>query len=109
MQIQNVLAVRHILPKAPDEFELIFNFFGYADDTPEMRQHRLTQMNLVGPAGLNSMEDGTAIELVQDGITSGSAGHSIPLMGLAASEWDQDPVPREIRSWAGRERVWQDG
>src|SRR3546814_16220727 len=52
MQIQNVLAVRHILPKAPDEFELIFNFFGYADDTPEMRQHRLPQMNHVGTAGL---------------------------------------------------------
>src|SRR3546814_18411305 len=25
MQIQNVLAVRHILPKAPDDFVLIFN------------------------------------------------------------------------------------
>src|SRR3546814_14184345 len=51
MQIQNVLAVRHILPKAPAEFALIFNFFGSADDTTESRHHRLTKQTLSGPPG----------------------------------------------------------
>ena len=37
---------------------------GYADDSPEMNLHRLRQANLVGPAGLVSMEDGEAIEIV---------------------------------------------
>ena len=109
MQIQNVLAVRQVLPKAPDEFELIFHFFGYADDSPEMRRHRVTQMNLVGAAGLISMEDGTAIELVQDGIKSGPQGHSIALMGQEAAEEDQERVPMAEnhirRFWRGYQRL----
>ena len=64
-QVQNSLAVRQILPKGPANFELIFYFFGYADDTPEMRVHRIKQANLVGPAGFVSMEDTLATELVQ--------------------------------------------
>jgi anthranilate 1,2-dioxygenase large subunit len=36
---------------------------GYEDDPPEMTLHRLRQANLVGPAGLVSMEDGEATEL----------------------------------------------
>ena len=55
----------------PADFELIFHFFGYADDTPEMRLHRIKLANLVGPAGLVSMEDMLATELVQFG-TAGS-------------------------------------
>jgi anthranilate 1,2-dioxygenase large subunit len=63
--IQNSLAVRQILPKGPNNFELIFYFFGYTDDTPEMRAQRIKQINLVGPAGFVSMEDTLATELVQ--------------------------------------------
>jgi anthranilate 1,2-dioxygenase large subunit len=37
--------------------------FTYADDAPDMVHHRLRQANLVGPAGLVSMEDGEALEL----------------------------------------------
>jgi anthranilate 1,2-dioxygenase large subunit len=29
-----------MLPKGPGNFELIFHFFGYADDTPELRLGR---------------------------------------------------------------------
>lgn len=67
-QIQNTLATRHILPKKPDEFELLFTFFGYQDDDAEMRAIRIKQANLVGPAGYISMEDGHATELVQQAI-----------------------------------------
>ncbi|RLA10876.1 MAG: Rieske (2Fe-2S) protein, partial [Gammaproteobacteria bacterium] len=67
-QIHNTLAVRQILPKAVDEFELVFHFFGYADDTPELRAMRIKQANFVGPAGFISMEDGEATELVQQGV-----------------------------------------
>ena len=34
LQRQNSLAVRQILPNGPTNFELIFYFFGYTDDTP---------------------------------------------------------------------------
>ena len=80
-QIQNSLAVRQLLPKGPANFELIFYFFGYADDTPEMRMHRIKQANLVGPAGLVSMEDTLATELVQSGIACSGDAHSIAEMG----------------------------
>ena len=80
-QIQNSLAVRQILPKGPTNYELIFHFFGYTDDTPEMRTHRIKQANLVGPAGLISMEDTFATELVQFA-TNGSGGTAIADMGL---------------------------
>jgi anthranilate 1,2-dioxygenase large subunit len=93
MQIQNVLAVREVIPKGVEEFELIFNFFGYADDTPEMRRHRISQFNLVGPAGLISMEDGEAVELVQRATNVGPAGESIALMALEADQEHTNRTP----------------
>lgn len=67
-QIANTLAVRQVLPKAVDRFELVWVYFGYADDDAEMTAIRLKQFNLIGPAGLISMEDGEATELVQQAI-----------------------------------------
>src|SRR5262249_6207374 len=84
MQIQNVLAARQLLPKGPSSFELIFHYFGYEDDTPEMRRHRIKQANLVGPAGLISMEDTEATELVQAAIERDGDKFSIAYMGIEA-------------------------
>lgn len=63
VQISNSLATRQIRPRGVDECEVFQTILGYADDPPEMRLHRLRQANLVGPAGLVSMEDGEAIEV----------------------------------------------
>jgi len=79
-QIQNSLAVRQLLPKGPANYELIFYFFGYADDTPEMRMHRIKQANLVGPAGFVSMEDTLATELVQSATTGSGDGLSMVIL-----------------------------
>jgi anthranilate 1,2-dioxygenase large subunit len=65
VQISNSLAIRQIRPRGVDEVEVFQTMLGYADDPPEMTHHRLRQANLVGPAGLVSMEDGEAIEIVQ--------------------------------------------
>ena len=88
-QIQNSLAVRQILPKGPRNFELIFHFFGYTDDTPEMRMHRIKQANLVGPAGLISMEDTLATELVQSATADGADVVSMVDMGRDGSIEEQ--------------------
>jgi anthranilate 1,2-dioxygenase large subunit len=85
-QIQNSLAARQLLPKGPDNFELIFHFFGYTDDTPEMRAHRIKQVNLVGPAGLVSMEDTLATELIRFGTAGDGHGLSMAEMGRDAPE-----------------------
>src|SRR5262249_62076376 len=50
-QQSNTLAIRQLVPIDPGHFDLAWTFFGYADDTPEMRQRRLRQANLMGPAG----------------------------------------------------------
>jgi len=64
-QIQNSLALRLMLPQGVDACELHWLLFGYADDTPEQTEMRLMQSNLVGPAGLISMEDGMIGNWVQ--------------------------------------------
>ncbi len=63
VQISNSLAVRQIRPRGVDEVEIFQTMLGYEDDSAEMTLHRLRQANLVGPAGLVSMEDGEAIEI----------------------------------------------
>jgi anthranilate 1,2-dioxygenase large subunit len=63
VQISNSLAARQIRPRGVNEVEVFQTMLGYRDDTPEMALHRLRQANLVGPAGLVSMEDGEAIEI----------------------------------------------
>ena len=65
VQINHSLATRQIRPKGVDAHEVFQTVFGYVDDTPEMVRHRLLSANLVGPAGLVSMEDGEAIEIIQ--------------------------------------------
>lgn len=62
-QIGNSIAARQVRPRGPDEFEIFQTVIGYQDDSPEMLHHRLRQTNLIGPAGLVSMEDGEAIEI----------------------------------------------
>jgi anthranilate 1,2-dioxygenase large subunit len=64
-QIYNCLALRKVRLYGPAEFEIIFTLFGYADDDEAMVRHRVNQCNMVGPAGLISMEDAEALELVQ--------------------------------------------
>jgi anthranilate 1,2-dioxygenase large subunit len=64
----NALAVREVIPMGPAEFQLHWSLLGYADDTPEMVQHRLRQSNLVGPAGLVGADDSEVLDFVQEGL-----------------------------------------
>lgn len=80
-QIANSLAIRHIVPKTVNEMELVWTYFGFTDDTPEARSSRLKQMNLVGPGGLISMEDGEAVEIVQKAIIRDGEATSYIAMG----------------------------
>lgn len=69
-QQSNTLAMRQLIPRGPQAFELAWTFFGYADDTAEMTQRRLRQANLMGPAGLVSTDDSEVMKLSQDGVSS---------------------------------------
>jgi phenylpropionate dioxygenase-like ring-hydroxylating dioxygenase large terminal subunit len=85
-QVQNALAVRQIVPRAVDQTDLNWTYIGFADDTPELRAHRLRQNNLVGPAGYVSMEDGCVGGFVQRGIAAASDELSVIEMGGAGAE-----------------------
>jgi phenylpropionate dioxygenase-like ring-hydroxylating dioxygenase large terminal subunit len=52
---QNAMALRFFTPNGIDRTNLEWIYFGYADDTPEMRNRRLRHLNLGGPAGFVSM------------------------------------------------------
>jgi len=80
-QQSNTLAMRQIVPLSPRSFDLAWTFFGYADDTAEMRQRRLRQANLMGPAGLVSLDDSEAMLLSQAGIDQNSDEACLMQMG----------------------------
>ena len=74
-------AVRQVLPKGVGAMDLNWTYIGFADDTAEMRQRRLRQANLVGPAGYVSMEDGCVGGFVQRGAAAASDEVSVVNMG----------------------------
>ena len=108
-QIQNTLAVRQILPKGVDQFELVWTYFGYDDDDAEMDAIREKQVNLIGPAGLISMEDGEACELVQNAIIRDRDARSC--IQMSGHDFKDEPhlvTEGPVRSFWNRYRLLMD-
>ncbi|MGH8811250.1 MAG: aromatic ring-hydroxylating oxygenase subunit alpha [Advenella sp.] len=80
-QIQNTLAIRQVLPVGIDKTVLNWTYIGFTDDSPELRRMRLKQLNLTGPAGFISMEDGAVGGFVQRGIAGAENEKAILEMG----------------------------
>ena len=70
-----------MLPKGPEESELLWIYLGFEDDDAAMTERRLLQSNLVGPAGYVSMEDGAVGGFVQRAIVGSEDEHSVMEMG----------------------------
>jgi phenylpropionate dioxygenase-like ring-hydroxylating dioxygenase large terminal subunit len=83
---QNVMAVRHFLPRGPGRMDLHWIYLGYHDDTPEMRARRLRHLNLGGPAGFVSLEDGCIGGFVERGAAAASEQASVVEMGGHGTE-----------------------
>jgi anthranilate 1,2-dioxygenase large subunit len=92
-QIYNTLALRQLVPLGPDKCELHWTCFGYKDDDPELRAMRLTQANLIGPAGFVSMEDGAIGEYVQRGI-AGSGRDKNAVLEMGGKDFASAPDSR---------------
>jgi phenylpropionate dioxygenase-like ring-hydroxylating dioxygenase large terminal subunit len=95
-QLSNSLATRQIRPKSPTSFELFWTYFGYADDPPALKEARMKQANIVGPAGFSSMEDGEVGRLVQLGIRGERYAHSVIEMGGVGPIESQDTTLTEV-------------
>jgi len=67
-QQSNTLAMRQIIPRSAGVFEMHWTFFGYADDSDEMTTRRVRQANLMGPAGLVTVDDSEITSMSQTGI-----------------------------------------
>ena len=85
-QVRNSLAVRQVLPKGPDQTELVWTFYGFDDDDADMLQRRQRQSNLVGPAGYISMEDGCVGGFVQRGMAGAQDQETLVQMGGSTAE-----------------------
>lgn len=60
--------LRFYIPRGVDKTDIYFAYFGFADDTPEITEHRKRQVsNLLGPGGLISLEDAAMFHRVQIG------------------------------------------
>jgi len=79
--VHNSIAVRHVLPKGPNETHLHWTILGFADDSEDLLKMRMKQSNLVGPAGYVSMEDGAIGGFVRRGTAQASGQSSVVLMG----------------------------
>ena len=93
-QQSNSLAMRHIIPRGPEKFELAWTFFGYEDDDEEMTARRLRQANLMGPAGLVSIDDSEVLKMSQDSIASYPEADGLYEMGGRGTE-DHDHIVTE--------------
>ena len=80
-QIANSLATRQLLPKGPTQADLVWTYFGFADDDEETTRVRLMQANLAGSAGMISVEDAAVCEMMQRAMGDGQEGSSFIEMG----------------------------
>ena len=78
---QNAMAMRFFRPLSVDRTALEWIYLGYTDDTPDMRKRRLRHLNLAGPAGFVSMEDGCIGGFVERGIATAEHGAALVEMG----------------------------
>jgi phenylpropionate dioxygenase-like ring-hydroxylating dioxygenase large terminal subunit len=80
-QIANSLATRQICTKGPGQTDLVWTYFGFADDDEEMTNRRLVQTNLAGSAGMISVEDAAVCEMMQHAMADAQEGESFIEMG----------------------------
>jgi len=80
-QIMNAIGTRQVVPLGIDKCELIWTVLGFEEDTPEQTEIRRRQTNLIGPAGLVSMEDGVIGAFVEKGIRGDQEDAAVVEMG----------------------------
>lgn len=95
-QVGNTYAVRHLRPKGHELVELHITYLGFEEDDERQLHDKLKTVNLIGPAGYISMEDGEALRLVQDGVKVTAGEHSVVAMGGIGEIVDTDYMSNEV-------------
>lgn len=106
-RLGNCLSTRQVIPRGVDSFEQVWTLFGYADDSQELRERRLIQANMTGPAGYVHLEDFDALESTHRGIQAARGESSLLRMGGTSCEFgkpqptmaDEGQVRQFWRAW----------
>jgi salicylate 5-hydroxylase large subunit len=88
-QQSNTLAMRQLVTRGPDAFELAWTFFGYESDDEEMTRRRLRQANLMGPAGYVSIDDSEIMMFSQQGVRA--YPQAAGFMEMGGRGWKDEP------------------
>lgn len=88
-QQSNTLAMRHLITRGPEAFELAWTYFGYKGEPAELRAKRLRQANLMGPSGFVSMDDSEVMKFSQDSIRAYPQYEGVMEMG--GRDWKDEP------------------
>jgi salicylate 5-hydroxylase large subunit len=87
-QQSNTLAMRQLITRGPEAYELAWTFFGYETDDEAMTQRRIRQANLMGASGYVSADDSEVLSLVQKGIRQSPRSAGVVEMG--GRDWQED-------------------
>lgn len=87
-QQSNTLAMRQLVTRGPESFELAWTFFGYAEDDDAMTQRRLRQANLMGPAGFVSIDDSEVMGFVQQGVHQAPEANGV--IEMDGADWQAE-------------------
>lgn len=87
-QQSNTLAMRQLITRGPNAFELAWTFFGYASDDDAMLQRRVRQANLMGPSGFVSIDDSEMMMCTQQGI--GPYPGSVGVLEMGGRDWEEE-------------------
>lgn len=82
----NSLLTRQIIPRSPGTVELVWTYFGFADDDEEMQRLRLKQANLVGAAGYVSMDDSEVLSQMQRVVSKYPGGKGVLELGGSGTD-----------------------
>ncbi len=99
LQQLNCLAMRHVRPDGPDACVKTWTFFGYESDTPELLQKRLMQANLLGPAGLVTIDDNEVLAITQDGSQGSPSAATVLEAGEGTGDADHMMTESAIRGF----------
>ncbi|HEY4041714.1 MAG TPA: Rieske 2Fe-2S domain-containing protein [Rhodopila sp.] len=102
----NVMAIRQFVPRGIDRTDLHWIYLGYADDPPALRRRRLKQLNLAGPAGFVSMEDGCIGNFVERG--AAAAGHGVSLLEMGGGGFESQETRVTETAIRGFWKMWRE-
>ncbi len=81
LKLEDPSILKELLPKGPNQCDLVWTYFGFADDDEATTRARLFQTNLAGSAGMISVEDAAVCEMMQRAMADGQEGESSIEMG----------------------------